>query len=113
MSFTTKVTFVPRDSGIQSVPFEKVDYDFGNYYSEITSNLKEKFREYNFKESNETGSYFDFVCLLSMYEFKKFHSLYFDSNPLSDLVIIDEFLTNKLPIIKYNWVIIEIFEIDF
>ncbi len=113
MSFKTKISFVPRDSGTPSISFESVNYGFGNFYSDIKNNLKTTFKRYKFRELNETGSYTDFICLLSIEEFTKFHFQFFDKTTMFGDKSINEFLITKVPNTRYNWVIIEINEIDF
>ena len=113
MSFVTKVSFVPRDNGKISTSFEGVDYGFGNFYSDIKSNLSEKFKEYRFREINETGSYFDFVTILTIDEFFEFHSKFLVLSPFNNSHNIDEFVKSISHTIRYNWVVVEIFEIDF
>jgi hypothetical protein len=110
MSFITKVTFVPRDNGEKSVSFENVDYGIGSQIMEIKSNLEVKFKDYQFRELNETGSYFDYVTVLSHDEFIQFHNKFIllkNSNKL------DEFIKSLNELIRYNWVVVEVFEIDF
>ena len=113
MSFVTKVSFVPRDNGKISTSFEGVDYGFGNFYSDIKSNLSEKFKEYSFREINETGSYFDFVTILTIDEFFEFHSKYIVLSTFNNSNVIDDFVKSINDTILYNWVVVEIFEIDF
>lgn len=111
MSFVTKISFVPRDNGKTSTSFENVDYGFGNHITEIKSNLSERFKEYHFREINETGSYFDFVTILTIDEFFDFHSKFL--SPIKNSNNLDEFVKSISDNIRYNWVVIEVFEIDF
>lgn len=113
MSFITKVSFVPRDNGEMSVSFENIDYGIGKYIMEINSNIKEKFKNYQFRELNETGSYFDFVTILTIDEFFNFHSNFLVLSPTNNSNQLDEFVKSISDNIRYNWVVIEVFEIDF
>jgi hypothetical protein len=116
MSFVTKVTFVPRDNGEKSVSIENVNYGIGSYIMEINSNIKEKFKDYQFRELNETGSYYDYVTILSHNEFIKFHNKFIQldnhySHKLDEFV--KSFVNSTDEITRYNWVVVEVFEIDF
>jgi hypothetical protein len=80
---------------------------------EIKSNLEDKFKDYHFRKLNETGSYFDFVTILSHNEFVIFHKKYIKSSQFNNSNIIDEFVQSLDESVRYNWVIVEVFEIDF
>ena len=116
MSFITKVSFVPRDNDVKSVSIENVNYGIGSYIMEINSNIKEKFKDYQFRELNETGSYYDYVTILSHNEFIQFHNKFIQldnhySHKLDEFV--KSFVNSTDEIIRYNWVVVEVFEIDF
>lgn len=117
MSFITKVTFVPRDNDVKSVSIENVDYGIGTHLMEINSNFKEKFKDYQVRELNETGSYFDYVTILSHNEFINFHKKFIKLNNSDNSLKLDEFVKSFInsndDLIRYNWVIVEVFEIDF
>ncbi len=113
MSYVTKISFVPRDNGRVTISFENVDYGFGNNYSEVKSNIQNKFKKYQFREINETGSYFDFVTILSIDEYFDFHSKYLINSPFNYSENINKFIKSIDDTIRYNWVVVEIFEIDF
>ena len=115
--FVTKITFVPRDNDVKSVSIENVDYGLGNHIMEIKSNLDGKFKDYQFRELNETGSYFDYVTIMTHDEFINFHKTYFQFNQFNNSHRIEEFVKSFVSsiddIIRYNWVVVEVFEIDF
>ena len=115
--FVTKITFVPRDNDVKSVSIENVDYGLGTHIMEINSNIKEKFKDYQFRELNETGSYYDYVTILSHNEFINFHKTHFQFNQFNNSHKIEEFVksfeSSIDDIIRYNWVVVEVFEIDF
>lgn len=113
MSYVTKISFVPRDSGRVTTSFENVDYGFGNNVVEIKLNILERFKSYHFREINETGSYFDFVTVLTIDEFFDFHSKFLIPSQINNSESIDEFVKSIDDTIRFNWVIVEIFEIDF
>jgi hypothetical protein len=113
MSFITKVTFVPRDNDVKSVSIENIDYGIGKSIMEIKFSLEGKFKEYQFRELNETGSYFDYVTILSYDEFTSFHNKFFQSNNLNNSNKLEEFVKSIDDSIRYNWIIVELFEVDF
>jgi hypothetical protein len=117
MSFITKVSFVPRDDGEKSVSYENVDYGLGNHLTEIKSNIEGKFKDFQFRVLNETGSYFDYITILSLNEFIIFHKKFIKLNNSDNSHKLDEFIKTFInsndDLIRYNWVIVEVFEIDF
>jgi len=113
MSFITKVTFVPRDNHEKSVSFENIDYGIGTHISNIKTNLNYKFKDYQFREINETGSYFDYVTILSHNEFIIFHNKFIQSDNFNNSKKLDEFVTSLDDTIRYNWIVVEVFEIDY
>lgn len=111
--FVTKVSFVPRDSDVKSVSFENVDYGIGNHVMDIKSNIGERYKDYQFRVLNETGSYFDFVTIMSLDEFISFHNNYIQINQFNNSHKVDDFVKSIDDSIRYNWVVVELFEVDF
>ena len=111
MSFSTKITFVPRDNGEKSVSFNGIYFGLGTDYTSIIKNLENKFKELSFRNLNETSSYEDFVTVLSINEFKKFYKN-LDSNDFYNYLNLDldNYMNNNESEVRYNWVIIEINE---
>jgi hypothetical protein len=77
---------------------------------EINSNIKEKFKDYQFRELNETGSYFDYVTILSHNEFINFHKKFIKLNNSDNSHKVYEFIKTFVNSIdeltRYNWVVV-------
>ena len=109
MAFSTKISFVPRDTGEKSVSFNEVDYGlvpFGHGFTEMKENIFNNFQSLNFREIK--NYYFDFVSVQTIEEFLDFHNTHLKSfHGDQDL---KWFIINELPKIRYNWVVIEVYE---
>jgi len=109
MSFSTKFSFVPLDSGIPSISFDRLDYGFVPLSSNIRvieENLNTNFKHLNFRKIGDY--YYDFVTVLSWEEFLDFHSKIGNDNLISQ--DISSFITNYKEEVRYNWVVIEVYE---
>lgn len=107
MAFSSKITFVPRDNGEKSISFNEVDYrlvPLGKVMSVITENLFNKLKSLNFREIN--NHYIDFVSVLTIEEFLDFHK----NNHQDSDQNVERFIQNDIQKIRYNWVIIEVYE---
>ena len=108
-AFSTKISFVPRDSGVKSISFDIVDYGLIPFAEDVTSIKK------NLIDSNSNNLHFrmiddyytDFVTVLKWEEFIEFHKKHTtDANNES----INSFMDTYNGKVRYNWVIIEIYE---
>lgn len=109
MAFSTKISFVPRDSGEKSVSFDEVDYGLvplGNGFVEMKDNILNNFKSFNFREISDF--YTDFVAVLETKEFLHFHEIHhkchFEEQPLK------KFISEDINLVQYNWVVIEVYE---
>jgi len=106
MAFSTKITFVPRDNGEKSISFDNVDYGITGCYS-VFDTVESKFKFLNFRTINSDG-YYDFVSILSYDEFMEFHKNYRKTEEDFIGKELSNFLTKEK--LRYNWVIIELYE---
>jgi hypothetical protein len=109
MAFSTKVTFVPRDSGEKSVSFDMVDYGLDNIpYKHVRTKTKGivQFESLIFREIG--AYYFDYVATLNFEEYLEFHPIHHKTSYLPNTL--NEFLEKEVEKIRYNWVIIEVYE---
>jgi hypothetical protein len=109
MTFSTKVSFVPRDNGEKSVSFNEIDYGlvpYGKGFLEMKDNILNNFKFLNFREIN--NYYFDYVTVLSIEEFIDFHKLHHKQSFISQEL--NQFISVKLPVVRFNWVVIEVYE---
>jgi len=107
-TFSTKISFVPRDSGVKSVSFDLVDYGLvlSGIITNIKENLQDKFEHLNFRVIN--NHYYDFVSVLEWEEFLEFHKKYQTDGFSND--DINSFMKKYNDKVIYNWVVIEIYE---
>jgi len=75
MSFSTKISFVPRDNGERAVCFDNVDFGFipiSYGFNGMVNNLNENFKLLNFRQIN--SGFIDFVTTLNNEEVLSFLS---------------------------------------
>lgn len=109
MAFSTKISFVPRDSGQKSVSFNEVEYGLvplGRGMTEMADNILNNFKSLHFREIN--NYYSDYVSVVTIDEFLDFHKLHHKTHIGEQELI--EFLHTGLQKVRYNWVIIEVYE---
>ena len=109
MSFSTKISFVPRDNGERAVCFDNVEFGFipiALGYHGMVDNLNENFKQLNFRMIN--SYYIDFVTTLSNEEVLAFLT----SSPeiLDKNRILKDFIQKDFEKIQYNWAVIQIYE---
>lgn len=111
MTFSTKITFVPRDNGEKSLSFDPVDVGLiptGKGLLGIKENIFQNFKPLHFREIITQGGY-DCVSTLTFEEFEDFYKsnlrTYSTNNPQ-----LTQFLITQSGRIRYNWVIIEVYE---
>jgi hypothetical protein len=109
MSFSTKISFVPRDSGVNVICFDNVDFGFipvGSGFHGLVNNLNENFKFLNFRQINSDS--IDFVTTLNNEEILMFLS----SSPefMNKNLDVKDFIHTDFKIIRYNWALIEIYE---
>jgi hypothetical protein len=111
MTFSTKITFVPRDSDQKSLSFNHVDIGLippGKGMLDMKENILENFKSFYFREIGSQGGY-DYVSTLTFEEFEEFYKSNFgilsNNNPQ-----LTQFLITSTGRIRYNWVVIEINE---
>jgi len=110
MAFSTKISFVPRDSGEMSISFDNVNYGITGFSTDVFKSVKNEFAFLNFKEFY-SGAYYDFVAVLSFEEFIDFHKKYYKANPSHHLTEeLEKFLYITASKIRYNWVLIVVYE---
>jgi hypothetical protein len=113
MSFSTKISFVPRDSGEKSISFDNVEYGLvplGRSIIELKEIIFNKTHSLNFREINSNG-YYDYVSVQSIDEFLDFHKLNIQEKSFR-IVELEQFISNELKKVRYNWVIIEVYEYE-
>ena len=109
MSFSTKISFVPRDSGEKTVCFDNVDFGFipiSYGFNGMVNNLNENFKFLNFRQIN--SGFIDFVTTLENEEVLSFLS----SKPeiLNKNLKLKDFIQNDFKNIRYNWAVLQIYE---
>ena len=113
MSFSTKISFVPRDCDVMSVSIDNIDIGLiphGRSIVEIEELLNLKFKSLNFRKIY-SNNFYDFVSVLTIEEFHNFYENEVNKNLINNLNLqIIEFTKNGK--IRYNWVIIEVNEND-
>jgi hypothetical protein len=109
MAFTTKVTFVPRDSGEKSVSFDMVNYGLDNILHEHTQTETPGIVLFESLTFREIGShYFDYVATVDFEEFLAYHPIHHKPSYLPNHL--NDFLEKEVNKVRYNWVIIEVYE---
>jgi hypothetical protein len=106
MAFSTKISFVPRDSGTPTLSFDMVDYGmnpYGKGFPDWIGKGFVDFKSLHFRIIN-SGAYLDFVSVMSFEEFLVFNN----ENMLGKAYT--QFSMDDLKKARYNWVIIEIYE---
>lgn len=107
-TFSTKISLVPRDSGKESLTFDSVNYGLvpnGNI-NQVEENLTTNYSYLNFRKIG--NYYYDFVSVLNWEEFQEFHQ----RNNKDDFrnEQISSFMEHYKDDVRYNWVIIEVYE---
>ncbi|HCY75964.1 MAG TPA: hypothetical protein DHV28_08575 [Ignavibacteriales bacterium] len=106
MAFSTKVTFVPRDSETPSLSYDMVDYGLNpnvKGFPKWELNGFVDFKSLHFRVLS-SGTYIDFVSVLSFEEFLVFIKEHKLGKTLTQFSLTD------LKKVRYNWVIIEVYE---
>jgi hypothetical protein len=111
MSFSTKITFVPKDTDVKSVSFNGVDIGLvpiGGGMDVMKNVLFERFKSLHFRQILSLDG-IDFVSTLTIEEFEYFYNEHVNksSNSIQDL---NQFIITKIGKTRYNWVIIEVYE---
>lgn len=110
MSFSTKITFVPRDNEEKSVSFDHVNIGVGTSF-DMGKLLSEKFKSLTFREIL-SDVYYDYVSILTFEEFQTFYESNLNTNILPETEM-KRFELTRSGQVRYNWVIIEVYEWDF
>jgi hypothetical protein len=109
MAFSTKITFVPRDSGEKSVSFDGVHYGLDNIMKELVHTETKDLVIFKCLTFREIGQfYYDYVTTLNFEEFLEFHPIHHKPSYLPNRL--NEFLEKEVKKTRYNWVIIEVYE---
>lgn len=107
--YSTKISFVPRDSGEKTVCFDNADFGFipiAAGYRGMVNNLNENFKHLTFRQIDM--GYIEFVTTLNNIEILTF--LTTTPEILNKNLKLKDFIQNDFKNIRYNWAIIQIHE---